>query len=217
MVLVASSPFFSNILKNNKHPHPLIYMRGVRSEDLMAIMDFMYQGEANVNQECLEAFLLLAEELQLKGLRAKKTEEKVSEEPTSRQIQQTSPKSRSKPKTNSLKKDVKFENESAHAVGEKTLALVNSPSKNYTDIDDLDQQVKSMMAFSENSYDKDGGRLNMCKVCGREGRFVEIIQHIEANHIVGISIPCDRCGKVFKSRNTLRSHISKQHRKKQDE
>ena len=27
LVLVASSPFFLNILKRNKHPHPLIYMR----------------------------------------------------------------------------------------------------------------------------------------------------------------------------------------------
>ena len=30
VVLVASSPFFLNILKRNKHHHPLIYMRGVK-------------------------------------------------------------------------------------------------------------------------------------------------------------------------------------------
>ena len=40
VVLVASSPFFLNILKRNKHPHPLIYMRGVRPENLMAMVDF---------------------------------------------------------------------------------------------------------------------------------------------------------------------------------
>ena len=28
VVLAASSPFFKDILKRNKHPHPLIYMRG---------------------------------------------------------------------------------------------------------------------------------------------------------------------------------------------
>ena len=33
VVLVASSPFFQHILKRNKHSHPLIYMRGVRSEN----------------------------------------------------------------------------------------------------------------------------------------------------------------------------------------
>ena len=37
VILAASSPFFKNLLKRNKHPHPLIYMRGVRPENLMAI------------------------------------------------------------------------------------------------------------------------------------------------------------------------------------
>ena len=27
VILAASSPFFLNLLKRNKHPHPLIYMR----------------------------------------------------------------------------------------------------------------------------------------------------------------------------------------------
>ena len=68
--LISSSPFFLNILKRNKHPHPLIYMRGVKSEDLSAILDFLYSGEANVNQENLESFLAIAEELKLQGLMA---------------------------------------------------------------------------------------------------------------------------------------------------
>ena len=67
VVLVASSPFFLNILKRNKHPHPLVYMRGVRSENLLAVLDFFYHGEANVRQEYLDSFLVLAEELQLKN------------------------------------------------------------------------------------------------------------------------------------------------------
>ena len=66
VVLLASSPFFLNILKRNKHSHPLIYMRGVRSENMKAMVDFFYYGEANVDQENLDSFLVLAEELQLK-------------------------------------------------------------------------------------------------------------------------------------------------------
>ena len=68
VILAASSPFFQNLLKMNKHPHPLIYMRGVKSENLLAIVDFLYRGEANVYQENLDSFLAIAEELQLKGL-----------------------------------------------------------------------------------------------------------------------------------------------------
>ena len=30
VVLIASSPFFLSLLKKNKHPHPLVFMKGVR-------------------------------------------------------------------------------------------------------------------------------------------------------------------------------------------
>ena len=79
VVLIASSPFFLNILKKNRHSHPLIYMRGVKSDNLTAMVDFFYHGEANVFQESLDSFLALAEELQLKGLRGNQTEKAVSE------------------------------------------------------------------------------------------------------------------------------------------
>ena len=53
-VLVSSGPFFMEILKIHKHAHPLIYMRGLKSEDLMTVMDFLYHGEATVQQEDLD-------------------------------------------------------------------------------------------------------------------------------------------------------------------
>ena len=43
-------------------------MRGLKSEVLSAMIDFLYSGEANVLQENLDSFLALADELQLKGL-----------------------------------------------------------------------------------------------------------------------------------------------------
>ena len=68
VVLSSSSPVFQKMLKGNKHNHPLIYMRGLKSENLFAILDFLYCGEASVYQENLDSFLAIAEELQLKGL-----------------------------------------------------------------------------------------------------------------------------------------------------
>ena len=68
IILATSSPFFQNLLTTNKHPHPLIYMRGVKSENLLAVVDFLYRGEASVYQENLDSFLAIAEELELKGL-----------------------------------------------------------------------------------------------------------------------------------------------------
>ena len=77
VVLSACSPFFKNLLKTHLHPHPLIYMKGMKSCDLTAIVDSNYLGEANIFQEQLECFLALAEELELKGLNGS-SDEKVS-------------------------------------------------------------------------------------------------------------------------------------------
>merc|ERR1712150_426827 len=82
VILASSSPFFLNLLRRNKHPHPLIYMRGLKSEDIVAMIDFLYFGEANVYQDNLDSFLAVAEELQLKGL----TNDKQTEEETSAPI-----------------------------------------------------------------------------------------------------------------------------------
>ena len=81
LVLISSSPFFRNLLKKHKHPHPMIYMRGLKSEDLVAIIDFLYHGEANVYQENLDSFLAIAGELQLKGLHGNQTETASRENP----------------------------------------------------------------------------------------------------------------------------------------
>ena len=43
-------------------------MTGFNAEDLLAVVDFLYYGTANVCQENLEHFLNIAEKLQLKGL-----------------------------------------------------------------------------------------------------------------------------------------------------
>ena len=80
VILASSSPFFQSILRRNKHSHPLIYMRGLKSEDLTAIIDFLYCGEANVFQENLDSFLAIAEELQLKGLTGKTNDSEVEPE-----------------------------------------------------------------------------------------------------------------------------------------
>ena len=68
IVLVSLSPFFMNILEGDQHCHnPLIFMRGVSLDNLTSLVDLLYFGEVKVHQEDLEAFLNLAEELQLSG------------------------------------------------------------------------------------------------------------------------------------------------------
>jgi len=77
LVLSACSPLFRVMLKKNSHPQPMIFLRGIRFPDMVAILNFMYHGEVNVNQEDLQMFLAAAEELRIKGLSQASNESKL--------------------------------------------------------------------------------------------------------------------------------------------
>jgi len=68
VILSACSPFFRTVLRRNPHQHPLLYLKGVKYQDLLAVLSFMYNGEVNVAQEELNTFLSVAEDLRVKGL-----------------------------------------------------------------------------------------------------------------------------------------------------
>ena len=76
------------------------------------------------------------------------------------------------------------------------------------DPEELDKIVKSFMKKSENLAPSGtaGSKAQICKVCGKEGAWVTIRDHIEAKHLEGVSLPCDICGNAFRSRNQLRKH-----------
>ena len=216
VILAASSPFFQAILKRNKHSHPLIYMRGVKSVDLVAMVDFLYSGEANVYQEDLDSFLAIAEELKLKGLEGSNNEEDRKETELSateykqKQRHQMTQKSRMTPKESSISSEP--ETESKRLV-ENALAIPTTT--NFSgDLLLLDETVKSMMETSQHlvhtGKKQEWGK--QCKVCGKEGQATDIKRHIEAHHLEGVSIPCNHCDKLFRSRNALSQHVSKHHR-----
>ena len=71
VVLASSSPFFRDILQSIEHPHPVIYLRGVMSEDMLSVLDFIYSGEVSLAEGRLEPFLALGEDLKVDGLIAR--------------------------------------------------------------------------------------------------------------------------------------------------
>ena len=59
---------FRNILKSNSNQHPFVYLRGVKYKDLVSLVNFMYEGEVNIEEDDLERFLSTAEDLKIQGL-----------------------------------------------------------------------------------------------------------------------------------------------------
>ena len=68
VLLSACSTYFRDVFKDNPCQHPVIVFKNVRFDDLLAIVEFMYQGEVSVVQESLSSFLNTAELLSVQGL-----------------------------------------------------------------------------------------------------------------------------------------------------
>ena len=286
IILAASSPAFRDILKQSKHPHPIIYMRGIATDDLASIVEFIYQGEVSVYQENLENFMAIAQELKVKGLgtienpnEGKETFNKQNpnkkrksafpvelmemadgdykENVPSYQIADKSVMALSqelqakgmgtinhineekdpyKQKTNQkLPKltehdfplvdlsEVKHEEyelngqtdpsakpniQGSFSLGNKTVWF------NESEFETLDDQIMSMMELSEKGW--------ICKMCGKLDSSSNATGkgnmkvHIEGKHIEGAGNPCPICGNILKTRDSLRKHMQRSHKPKQD-
>ena len=152
VVLTSSSPFFQKLLGGNKHPHPMIYMGGMKYADLFAIADFLYLGEANVFQEDLDSFLAIAEELQLKGLMGNTAGERGEDVDVAKKYQNPQNIPAFNPETKNIKTFSKKETSSNKIVRAEDNNAVAIPSNYSGDVDQLEAMVRSMMEKSENNY-----------------------------------------------------------------
>ena len=68
VLLVSSSSLFSSVFTDNPHPHPLLYMRGVKTDLMKSLLQFIYTGVTSVVEEDVTSFLALGEDLKVHGL-----------------------------------------------------------------------------------------------------------------------------------------------------
>ena len=211
VILASSSPSFLWLLKKNTHPHPLIYMRGLKSEDLRAIVDFLYKGEANVFQENLDSFLSLAEELRLKGLTGTDTHQKQPEVKPSQTKNIPSEMQKLSPVFSKLNCEIDT-SKISDFVGFDTAVAVQD-CKIGVEVQNLDEQIKLMITKSDINSANGQGSMATCNICGKEAPLKAMPRHVEAYHIEGVTHACDICGKMSRSRDGLRRHKLKFHHK----
>ena len=180
----------------------MIYMKGLKEKDLVAIVDFIYHGETNIYQDNLDEFLELAEELQSKGLAGYKDVTQDSEKKIdSKSNNQRPPK---------IKRESSYEftNLMESFTTESLVSHVPVIVPAEISAEDLKAKIDSMMKrvdYGEYKW--------KCIVCGKASvKKAHTTAHIEI-HITGLSYPCNQCGKASRSSGALASHISAFHRK----
>ena len=168
----------------------------MKSRDLEAVLDFLYHGEANIYQEDLDSFLAIAEELQLKGLTGSqnlKNEQLTTETKKNEQFNKANP---LKDNTNKhVVYQTKLEqikvNPEYHPENYATALMESEKYTLTTDLEDLDEQIKSMMEKIDGQW--------TCVPCGKITKDkTHLSNHIEGKHIDGVSHPCQFCGGSFR-------------------
>ena len=209
VILAASSTFFRDILKENQHHHPLIYIKGIKGTHLTSVVEFIYHGEVNIVQDELNDFLIVAEELQLKGLTGNATtnEDHTNQSTYSKPEQLTRKKiqnNKTDPENDTVSSEITHNEETKYEldnVGTIAVPGERITTTTYT----LDGVINSMMNFTDGHW--------FCTECGKKDKKnTNMVSHIEGNHIDGVSHPCNQCGRLFRSKNSLQKHTSIKHK-----
>ena len=189
VILSACSSFFKSILKNNPHSHPLLYLGAVNSENLSFIMDYIYQGEVQIYQSNLNSFLEAAQKLKIDGLLSDIDYEVKSE-------------------LNDTHYDY-YDDNSFVGDQEEFKNQRNTREVANIKIDNGDHEAAKHKA-EEMIQKIDGGF--ECTACLKTGKSRwDMVRHAET-HIEGVSYPCPKCDKSFRSVNSLSNHNSTKHR-----
>ena len=210
VILSSGSPFFKRLLDKmtNKHMHTFFFMRGLKTRQLTTMVDFIYLGEVNIHQEDLEGFLLLAQELELKGL----TEEDTVTEHIEKHKSEIAPgKKYEKVLGNPNYSQPSIESSQNRTPYEENLNLCPTETKTLVPTEtSLGQRIhieNDVLQMRETMFEKID-KVWTCKVCEFSSHNSgHMREHVE-KHLEGVEYPCNLCGKIMRSSKSLRNHHS---------
>ena len=190
IILSSSSLFFKYLLASLTNDHPLVYMRGLKHQDLSNIIDFIYHGEAEVPKEDLETFLLIAGELGVKGMtKQAKMSERVGGMEEEKFLEESEP-------------------------IEDHLKVISTEKKNWEVKKDFecDQCGKtygtraSLRTHIYNHSKKLQAHGAAVKAGELEEKFNTLVEKRDC-----YTYPCSKCGEIFTTSIALKAHNDKNH------
>ena len=218
VVLSACSDYFKTILKLNKQGSPILCLENVSYQELSYVVDYIYNGEVNLEEKYLERFLSIAERFNIEGLQVNKDEEKhekVSKHQPTVPALKIQEQERSHflsfdhitnvpdPEVFTLDNGLDdIEDEKPKHTSIKTTIKHSINSEVFSNIEELDEKIRTYLT-------KIPGRGYECNECKKNSKdFSHAKEHVEI-HFEGLSFPCQFCDKMLKSRHAFRKHSTK--------
>ena len=199
LVLSACSYFFKNIIRKSKHPHPLIYLTGVKSMELESVMNYIYNGEVELFQEDLDVFLNVAEKLKIDGLTAGSGGTKFHQNEDKIKVEHHEENSTTTEEL--VAEDTILKNPTQRKFNkERSVSTLVSSSN----IEDLKETIDGLVKRNADNFE--------CRTCGKTTKkSSDIRRHVEI-HIEGLAFECNVCQNSYRSRDLLKTHKQRSHK-----
>ena len=206
LVLSACSEYFKNILKLEKNTNTLLCLEAISSEEIVNILDYIYNGEVKIYQEGLDRFLQIAQRFQLQGLIGEESHSKKDDIKD-----QTVDFNNQIPSWDNAQSNI--ENNLVAEIPRRKVQLNTKVERSVIPL--LDNEITTNLEELDNKIleyiEKDPAGFWKCTVCGKmDKKTTNIKEHVEI-HVEGLTFPCKYCEKSFRSRNFLRNHNYQKH------
>ena len=216
-ILAGFSPVFKEIFRSNDYygggNNPTVFLRGIKHEDLLAIVKYIYEGEVVIHQDRVGQFLSASKSLRIQELSMRDEVDNNFEK-----LQRLNELSKRKESDDVETVDVKkaLKRGRPKIKGETIATTEQSGSENEclqeeelnNDIDIKDEEGK---IYSYNTRGMASSRVLTCNECLYESSKVSHMKrHIYSVHL-GLRINCQLCDYQALSKEKLKGHIQKKH------
>ena len=225
-ILSFCSPVFKEILTSSKEHSPIIYLRGVKQEEMEPILKFMYLGEVSLKLEETNEFLLLAASLQIKELPINIEETKVKDESSNETTPDMVTQTESKESQNgenpipfsdwrSLVRDLSGEGgicvpcEKYYAAVKQHVKIKHCKVK--YECQYCKHQSSNLQSQRFHVMSKHEEATFLCDQCDfLASTPVGLYHHTNTKHL-GVTFSCDKCEKKFSKNQHLKVHVNSVH------
>ena len=207
-VLSACSGFFKDILLMNLQsvPHPVIFLKGVHSEELNAILQFVYEGQVYVGQDKFNKLYEVAKSLEIVELVLIIQLSMVNEDmETNKPIKIESQETVSQ-ETNEISNDFKLDDDIKSNLPIKK--VMNNDTHNCSLEEEANSHENKLLPTNQSENHNDYKySCNQCEYyCNTKN---EIDTHSNVHH--GPKHTCHKCGRTYKKKFDLQAHIRSEH------
>ena len=207
-ILAACSPMMKDLLLENPHPHPLIYMRGVDQDKLKSILDLMYIGKTKINYHEAEKFLKIVKEFQMtQQIEVPVKKEEISTKSSSKYIEEGGGLGRFERKTYSCDRcDYSTKTKVHLRTHQEAIHECITYSCNQ-----CKYEASNSSNLRRHKYNIHDGIKYPCNQCDHKSRSYNGLKKHQKTVHEGVRYPCDKCDYKATRTDHLKAHVKAKH------